>query len=417
MGLFDALEDAVNSVFDAGSQAATAVYDAGSSAYAYAAGSQVGQFLGAGGQYLYNGLDNATARDGWFTQIAQRIPVVGFVPGLVQLGHGNYDHALAVAGYQMNALITTAGTSAGFMVGGPAGAVAGGAMSGAFGTYVEAEWGNAFVSDEGVRGQMASVSATDIALGGVFAGMTANLGGAGNAYMHGFKAHGGNMAGRFIRSRYVTNMLRDTALDTAWDQATGWASDNHGDVTDGFGGMGGTFADDGWDSPPGYDPWGNTINSYDPNSYTPNYMDPYYNGQGFFAPQGAAYPAQLPLDQWWAHPQPPAVWQANTIDQFHPGYYDQMHQAYPSYDPYNTRYDEYGYALDGSGDYDSSYDSTVGLVPGLDEPDDRGYDSDNYGAYDDGSDMDDDFDDGDGYDDGDDFDDGYDDAYDDGFES
>ena len=102
------------------------------------------------------------------------------------------------------------------------------------------------------------------------------------------------------------------------------------------------------------------------------------------------------MDQWWGEPQPPAVWGANTVNQVYPGYYDQMQQAYPSYDPYNTQYDEYG--------------NPVGMADGYEY--DPGYAAqDTSYLVDDG----DDFDDGSTYDSG--MDDGWDSGQDNDFDA
>jgi hypothetical protein len=441
MGLFDALEDAVTSVYDAGSSAVSAVGGAATHLYNDPVGA-----IGSVGVYAYNGLDQATSRDGWFTEIAEQIPGVGLVPSLVHYAAGNDQYAIATLGYQANAITTWAGSAAGFAVGGPAGAVAGGALGGAFGTWAEASIGSAYVTDPYVRGQMASASATDIALGGAIGGISGSYKGVGSTWSKGVKAQGGPMAtfmngaagaergwfGRkaatMVGERGYTQGLRafgdpmkgylrdiqisdNEFLDPAWNSASQWVTNAYGDASNWMSPSypaQSSFADDGWDSGPQYDVFGNTINAYDPNAFVPDYMDPYRNGDGYFGGDDYVDPGQIPLDQWWGQPESPAVWQATTMNQWYPDYGTQMVEAYPQYDPYNTQYDEYGNPIGMADGYeydsgDDSYDQS------FDFDDDDGFDGGD--TFDSGSD-----DDGDEYeygDSGDDDDDGGDDDFDD----
>ncbi|KAK6003130.1 hypothetical protein QM012_000975 [Aureobasidium pullulans] len=121
-------------------------------------------------------MGNATSRDGAVTRFTEKIPVVGLVTAAVQAAAGNEEHAKRALANQANAIITTAGTVAGFAVGGPVGAVAGGALASSAG--IGAEYAvSTTINDPNVKGDTGNVSVQRFVMDGALAGAGGMLGG------------------------------------------------------------------------------------------------------------------------------------------------------------------------------------------------------------------------------------------------
>ncbi|KAF8316324.1 hypothetical protein DL93DRAFT_769306 [Clavulina sp. PMI_390] len=121
-------------------------------------------------------MGNSVSRDGAVTKFTEKIPVVGLITAAVQAASGNSEHAKRALANQANAIITTAGTVAGFAVGGPPGAVLGGALASTGG--IGAEWAvSTTIDDPNVKGDTGNVSVQRVILDGALAGAGGALGG------------------------------------------------------------------------------------------------------------------------------------------------------------------------------------------------------------------------------------------------